>query len=57
MKINYINRFNFYQAVSILLIFLAFLSFFLGFYFDENSAGAGGPLGDFTHIYNNFNIF
>ena len=57
MKINYINRFNFYQAISILLIFLAFLSFFLGFYFDENSAGAGGPLGDFTHIYNNFNIF
>ena len=57
MKINYINRFNFFQAVSILLIFLAFLSFFLGFYFDENSAGAGGPLGDFAHIYNNFNIF
>ena len=49
MKINYINRFNFYQAISILLIFLAFFPF-LGFYFDENSAGACGPLGDFTHI-------
>jgi len=36
---------------------LSIFSFFLGFYFDENSAGAGGYNGDFATIWNNQQIF
>ena len=57
MKTNFINALSLYQIISILLIFLALLSFFLGFHFEENSAGAGGHSGDFIHIYNNLKIF
>ena len=38
-----------------ILIFLPYLSFFLGFYLDENSAGAGA--GDLYHIWKNLQIF
>ncbi len=48
---------NSYKLFSIFLIFFATLSFFLGFYFDENSAGAGTYNGDFAHIWKNLQIF
>tara|TARA_B100000029_G_scaffold509958_1_gene600328 strand:- start:6843 stop:8099 length:1257 start_codon:yes stop_codon:yes gene_type:complete len=40
-----------------MLIALAILSYFVGFYLDENSAGAGGYEGDFDDIWNNLQIF
>ena len=46
-----------YKLISISLIAFSVLYFFLGFYLDENSAGAGGPNGDIVHIWNNLNIF
>ena len=45
---------------NILLIsfsFLIYLSFLLGFYFNENSAGAGGYGGDLTWMWDNFEIY
>lgn len=48
---------NLYKPVSFTFIVLAILSYFLGFYLDENSAGAGGFNGDIAHIWNNLNIF
>lgn len=36
---------------------LIYLSFFLGFYFNENSAGAGGYTGDLTWMWDNFKIY
>ncbi len=46
-----------YKNVSIVLILISILSFFLGFYLDENSAGAGSYEGDFLHIWKNLQIF
>ena len=46
-----------YKIVIFVLIFLSFSSFFLGFYFDENSAGAGGLFGDFSLNWGNLQIF
>jgi len=46
-----------YKLISISLIAFSVLYFFLGFYLDENTAGAGGPNGDIFHIWNNLNIF
>ena len=46
-----------YKIILILLIFLSTISFFLGFYFDENSAGAGLYTGDFGLIWKNLQIF
>ena len=46
-----------YKIVISILIFLSFSSFFLGFYFDENSAGAGGLYGDFSLNWSNLQIF
>ena len=48
---------NNYKSVSIFLIFISFISFFAGFYFDENSAGAGTHAGDFIHSWNNIQIY
>ena len=48
---------NNYKIVISILIFLSFSSFFLGFYFDENSAGAGGLYGDFSLNWSNLQIF
>ena len=45
---------------NILFIFFSFfiyLSFFLGFYLNENSAGAGGYNGDLTWMWDNFKIY
>ena len=41
------------NALSILI----YLSYFLGFFFDENSIGSGGYNSDLTWIWNNFEIF
>ena len=46
-----------YNVLSYALIFIAFFSLFLGFYFDENSAGAGTYEGDIKNIWNNLQIF
>ena len=46
-----------YKLISIILITFSVLYFFLGFYLDENTAGAGGTNGDIFHIWNNLNIF
>jgi hypothetical protein len=45
---------NFYPLI---FIFLIFLFFTLGFYLDENSAGAGGYTGDLIHIWKNQQTF
>ena len=45
---NYINYF---------LFFLIVVSYFFGFFFNENSAGAGGYKGDITWILKNIEIF
>ena len=50
-------KYNLNKSVSFIFIILAALSYFVGFYFGENSAGAGGFNGDIAHIWNNLNIF
>ena len=46
-----------YKIFSTILIFLSFFSFLVGFYFDENSAGAGTYKGDFSFIWKNIQLF
>ena len=46
-----------YKILSLVLIFISFSSLFLGFYLDENSAGAGSYKGDITNVWNNLQIF
>ena len=46
-----------YKFLSFILIFLALSSFFLGFYFNEDSAGGGGYLGDWGRAWPNVQIF
>ena len=48
---------NNYKIVSFILIFLSLLSFFLGFYLDENSAGGGTYFGDWMFAWPNLQIF
>ena len=52
MQINTNNK-----ILSLILIFISFSSLFLGFYLDENSAGAGSYTGDITIIWSNLQIF
>tara|TARA_Y100000590_G_C15691991_1_gene1003750 strand:- start:848 stop:1933 length:1086 start_codon:yes stop_codon:yes gene_type:complete len=46
-----------YKILSIILISISVVSLFLGFYFDENSAGAGLYSGDIQIIWSNLQIF
>ena len=46
-----------YNIISVLLILFALISFFLGFYLDEISMGAGGFNGDFKHVKKSIYIF
>jgi len=46
-----------YRILSLILIFISFSSLFLGFYLDENSAGAGSYKGDIKIIWKNLQIF
>ena len=43
--------------ISQILIFFAITSFFLGFYLDEVSMGAGGYNGDFTYVLRSIDLF
>ena len=46
-----------YRILSLVLIFISFSSLFLGFYLDENSAGAGSYKGDIEIVWKNLQIF
>ena len=48
---------NNYKFFSFVLIFLSLLSFFLGFHLDENSAGGGSYLGDWSFLWPNLKLF
>jgi len=48
---------NNYKFFSFVLIFLSLLSFFFGFYLDENSAGGGSYLGDWSFLWPNLKLF
>ena len=50
-------KIKFIEKIFKIIIFLPIISFFLGFYFNENSAGAGGYQGDISWIKSNINIF
>ena len=50
-------KIKFIEKIYKIIIFLPIISFFLGFYFNENSAGAVGYQGDISWIKNNINIF
>jgi hypothetical protein len=45
------------KNISIILFLLIIFSFLLGFFLNENSAGAGGEKGDFSLIWNNLLLF
>tara|TARA_B100000965_G_scaffold56249_1_gene42712 strand:+ start:1200 stop:2528 length:1329 start_codon:yes stop_codon:yes gene_type:complete len=40
-----------------IVIFFTILLFLIGFFFQENSAGAGSFKGDFKHVWNNLTLF
>ena len=40
-----------------IVIFFSIFFFLIGFFFQENSAGAGGFKGDFQNVWNNLSIF
>ena len=48
---------SYYKFFSIFLILLSISSFFIGFIYGENSAGAGGFDGDFKHTWGNLQLF
>ena len=51
------KRINNYKFFSIILILLSFFYFFVGFYTNENSAGAGTYGGDFDFMWLNLQMF
>ena len=55
MSLN--SKYNFNNTIFKIIIFLPIISFFVGFYLDENSAGAGGYNGDIKWIKSNIKIF
>ena len=50
-------KYNLSNTIFKIIIFLPIISFFVGFYLDENSAGAGGYDGDIKWIKSNIKIF
>jgi hypothetical protein len=46
-----------FKSYIFIVIFFTILLFLIGFFFQENSAGAGGFEGDFQHVWNNLSIF
>ena len=46
-----------YKSISLLLILLSIASFFIGFFYGENSAGAGTLYHDFNNVWRNLQIF
>ena len=47
---------NNYKILPFILVFFSLSSFFLGFYLDENSAGGGSYLGDWTIAWSNLQL-
>ena len=45
------------NSLIIFLTFFIYVSFVLGFYFNENSIGSGGYDGDLVWMWNNFEIY
>ena len=52
MQIN-----NYYKFFSLILILISAFSFFIGFIYGENSAGAGTLEGDFKNTWKNLQLF
>ena len=50
-------RINSYKNFSLLLVSISVLSFFIGFNYGENSAGAGSFQGDFPQLWKNLQTF
>ena len=48
---------NIKNSLVIFFTFFIYVSFFLGFYFNENSIGSGGYEGDITWMWKNFEIY
>ena len=48
---------NHYKYFSFFLILLSISSFFVGFIYNENSAGGGSFIGDFEHTWRNLQTF
>lgn len=48
---------NYLKKITILFSLVIIISYFLGFYFNENSIGSGGYQGDLVWIWKNFEIF
>ena len=48
---------NHYKSISLLLILLSITSFFIGFFYGENSAGAGTLYHDFNNVWRNLQTF
>ena len=48
---------NYYKYFAFFLIILSISSFFTGFIYGENSAGAGTFNGDFIHLWKNLQVF
>lgn len=46
-----------FKLYIFVVIFFTILLFLIGFFFQENSAGAGGFEGDFQHVWNNLSLF
>ena len=45
------------KIILILLTILIYVSYFLGFFFNENSIGSGGYGGDLSWIWKNFELY
>ena len=45
------------RRIFLFLIVIIYTSYFLGFYLNENSIGSGGPNGDLSWMWNNFELF
>lgn len=54
---NYQNLNKNFKLYSFIISIFTILLFLFGFYVQENSAGAGGFDGDFTHVWNNLLLF
>ena len=46
-----------FKLYIFIVIFFTILLFLIGFFFQENSAGAGGFKGDFQHVWSNLSLF
>ena len=51
------NENNYKVFLGIFILLLTWFSFFLGFYLDENSSGAGSYDGDWNYTWTNLKIF